>query len=329
MSVLAFLLECGAIAAFAGTAASLIALLAALVLRSTADRLRATMRADILALIGFFPGVTVMSLLLAVSLPSLSAAVTGTGDHCLSHGHHLHLCLLHGGHLRPLLAAIGATALAFTLFRVSSSIRAVWLNGRRFSVLEGLGKRQAGRFPVVRVPGAPRVCHAVGVFRRRILLSASIEPALTQSELAAALAHERAHLLRHDPLVGALLRLAGAIMPAVIARTLFAQWQRAAEEACDAHAVTLVDGGHIVASALVKMTALQRDGMTAPSTPAFGESSLERRVRLLLRGPDAIPNVKGPVPTLLALLSVVAILLAVRFTDFLHHSVETALHLLS
>lgn len=329
MSVLAFLLECGAAAAILGTILSVFALLASSALRLVGGRLRADHRADLLALVGLSPALAVTALLLAVTLPSLIAAVTGTGDHCQSHGHHLHLCLLHAGQLRPLLAAIGASALAVAAFRFGASVRAHWLNHRRFAALERLGEAESARFPVVRVPGAPHLCHAVGVFRRRILLSASIEPALTHAELAAALAHERAHLLRHDPLVGTLLKVAGTFMPPPIARTLYDAWQRAAEEACDAHAVGAVGDGPIVASALVKMTALHHGAVTAPLAPAFGESGLERRVGLLLREPAPIHHLCGAAPASFALLSAFAFGLAVRFTDLLHHAVETALHFLS
>jgi Zn-dependent protease with chaperone function len=255
-------------------------------------------------------------------------AVLGWGrDHCASHGHHLHLCLLHSAGLRPTLAVIGALALAVFLFRAGALVHRIVRMRARLAALEALGTSRPGPFPVVLLPGAPRLCHAAGTFHRRILLSASIEEALPPRELEGALAHEEAHLRRRDPLMGLLLASAGLFMPPLLARAFLTTWQAASEEACDADAVETVGDSTLVASALVKMAALQQRASQA-GAPAFGEVALERRIRLLLDG-----QVRGAMVSLAlmaaAVTAAVTLLLALLHSSFLHHAVETALSLIS
>ena len=326
MALLAFLLECAATAALIGTATSLLLWPALLVLRARALERVPARRADLAFVLGLLPALTSLAVVGAAVAPPLAAALGLAEDHCLGHGHHLHLCFLHAAQVRPVLAVLGASSLAVFIHRaLSFTLQALRMRAR-LSALESLGASRPGRFPLMAVPGAPQLCHAVGILHRRILLSASMEEELTPDELRAALAHEEAHLSRRDPLVGLLLGASGLLAAPWLSRAWFTTWQAASEEACDAQAVVAVEDGGLVASALVKVAALQRRvSEVAGTAAAFGALALERRVRLLLEGaPRRASSVHA-----LALAGAVAFalgLLALGHASFLHHAVETALH---
>lgn len=328
MGFLAFLLECAAVMALTGMAVSLAAGSVLLALRWPALHRVPVLRADAAFVLGAMPAVASLTLVSAAAAPSVMAALGWGRDHCATHGHHLHLCLLHSAGLRPVLAVLGAMALAVFLFRAGALVHRLVKMRTRLAALEALGTSRPGLFPVILLPGAPRLCHAAGALRRRILLSASMEEALPSQELQGALAHEVAHLRRRDPLVGLLLLAAGLFMPPFLARAFLSMWQLASEEACDAEAVERVGDSTLVASALVKMAALQRRASHEAGALAFGEVALERRVRLLL---------EAPARRTMASLALVAAMgaafvtwvLALLHTSFLHHAVETALSLFS
>ncbi|QRN94719.1 hypothetical protein JRI60_37220 [Archangium violaceum] len=327
MAALAFLLECAATAALIGMAVSLLVWPALLLFRGRALQRVPALRADLAFVLGTLPALASMGVVAAAATPPLAAALGLAADHCQGHGHHVHLCFLHATHVRPLLATVGAFSLAVFLFRAGGIVFRLLRVRARLSALESLGTPRPGRFPIVAVPGAPRLCHAVGLVHRRILLSASLEESLTPAELRSALAHEEAHLRRRDPLLGLLLGVAGLFAAPFLARACTAVHQMAAEEACDAEAAVAVGDGGLVAGALVKVAALQRRlSNVAGDAPAFGALALERRVRLLL-------DEEARVTTTHALRAAGAVtlaagLFALAHTAFLHHAVETALHLL-
>lgn len=75
---------------------------------------------------------------------------------------------------------------------------------------------------------------AVGLIRPRVVLPEGLTEALPPHELGAVLVHEFAHLLRRDPWIGLLQRLAGAMFwPHPLVHYLNAQLARAREEVCD------------------------------------------------------------------------------------------------
>jgi Zn-dependent protease with chaperone function len=327
MAALAFLLECAATAAFIGMGVSLLVWPVLQVLRGRVLQRVPALRADLAFVLGTLPALASMGVVAAAATPSLAAALGLAGDHCLGHRHHVHLCFLHPAPVRPLLAAVGAFALAVFLFRAGGIVFRVLRMRARLSALESLGTPRPGRFSLVSVPGAPQLCHAVGFVRRRILLSASLEASLTPTELRSALAHEEAHLRRRDPLLGFLLGVAGLFAAPFLARACAAVYQTAAEEACDAEAAAAMGDGGLVAGALVKVAALQRRLSTvAEEAPAFGALALERRVRLLLD--DGVRATTAHALRVAGAVTLAAGLLAIDYTAFLHHAVETALHLL-
>ncbi|WP_309891279.1 M56 family metallopeptidase [Archangium sp.] len=327
MAALAFLLECAATAALIGLTVSLLVWPVLLVLRGRALRRVPALRADLAFVLGTLPALASMGVVAAAAAPALAAALGLAADHCLGHGHHVHLCFLHSTHVRPLLAAVGAFSLAVFLFRAGGIVLRVLRMRARLSALESLGTPRPGLFPIVAIPGAPRLCHAAGFVRGRILLSASLEASLSPTELRSALAHEEAHLRRRDPLLGLLLGVAGLFAAPFLARACAAVYQTAAEEACDAEAAATMGDGGLVAGALVKVATLQRKlSNVAADAPAFGALALERRVRLLLDGEARATTARAL--RVAGAVALAAGLLVLAHTAFLHHAVETALHLL-
>lgn len=326
MALLAFVLECAALAAFIGTATSLLAFGAYAVARPFASRWAPARRADLLFALAAVPALASLALVLAAAAPSLLAAAGLGSDHCTTHPHHAHLCLVHAAGLRPLLAALGAASLAVFLFRATSLARRVVESAGQLRALERLGVPRQGRFPVVSVPAGPRLCHAVGVLRRRIVISEELSRSLPEAELRAALAHEEAHLRRRDPAALLGLSVASLFSLPPVARFLQSRFHSAVEEACDAEAAAAVGDPSVVAQALVQVASLQRSASkVAALAPAFGASELERRVHLLLeaRGLPVAPA--RALPLLFAGAALVTGL-ALSRAQHLHHAVETLLH---
>jgi Zn-dependent protease with chaperone function len=326
MTFLAFLLECSAVVAFVATAVSLLATLASRWLPGATRRLSSALRADLAFLLGLLPAGVSLAVLAATVAPSVASVLGLAEDHCLQHGHHLHLCLLHASDPRPALALVGAAGLALFLFRAGALVWRTVTLGSRLSALERLGTPRPGEFPIISIPGAPHLCHATGLLRRRILLSASLSEALSPEQLRSALAHEAAHLHRRDPLAGMLLSVAGLFVPPFLARFLLDSWRMAAEEACDAEAAHRMGDGGVVAEALLVVARLRHQSMhPAGGAPAFGELALERRVRLLLDGGG---RASAPARALVAaaLSGSAGLFLALAHASFLHHAVETLLH---
>lgn len=329
-AVLAFVLECAATAALVGTAAALVCAGTLRALRPLSLRWAPAHRADVHVVLGVVPALAALATVVSAALPPVAAAVGLGQDHCLSHAHHLHLCLVHAAGLRPSLAVLGALALAVFAFRLGHLVSRTASVRARVAALVSLGTGRVGRaFPVVTVPGRARLCHAAGIFRRRVLVSEALASALAPRSLDAALAHEEAHLTRRDPLVGLLLSVSGLFAPPPFVTHVVDGYRRAAEEACDAEAARVVGDGAQVAEALVQVAALQRGPPhTLAGAAAFGQVALERRVRLLLEGPGA-PGGPGRALPLAGAAGVLAVVLALSHAAALHHAVETLLHHLS
>jgi len=152
------------------------------------------------------------------------------------------------------------------------------------------------RFPVIAL---------VGALRPRLFVAEQVLAALSQAELAAALAHEGGHLAAGDNLKRALLRAcrdALAIIPC--GRALDRAWAEAAEAAADEFAArrgpaTALD----LAAALVKLARLAPAG-AKPTLPAsallLGDEpgSIADRVQRLVRlaARPAVPAEPQPAP---------------------------------
>ena len=323
MPALHFVLECFAVALVVGVATSVLSAVLLHVLSPALLRLTASRRADALFTLSILPIVSTLAAVVGTAAPSVLALFGIGHDHCDVHGHHAHLCVVHSIHLRPVIVAFGVMSIAVFFsrsFMLATSALRTWNNLRR---LERLGTDRDGKFPAIVVPAS--MCHATGVFRRRILLSDELQELLTAGELRAALAHEEAHLVRRDPAALSFLRVASLFSVPALTRLLHARFRHAMEEAADAHAAASVGDPSLVASALIKVAALQYRRFDAfSSVPAFGRTSLERRIRLLL---DDSPLIVAKPLTLVIGVAGISLgaSLALVHSAALHHAVETAL----
>jgi Zn-dependent protease with chaperone function len=327
---LGFALECTAIAALLGAATSVVVAVLAGALRPLLREAAPSLRGDVAFVGGVLPAVVAIAGTAAAAWPPIGSALGLLPDHCLQHDHHLHVCIIHRAAQHSSLLALGAIALAAWALRASLLLRTQLRSRRDALELERLGTTSGAPFPVIEIPGSPRLCHAVGSFRRRILLSESLATQLEPVELRCALAHETAHLNRHDPLAGLVMSSAGLFALPFCLGALQRDYRVAAEQACDDAAACVVGNGVLVAEALVSVARLQRSGAAprfATEAFGFGQHPLEARVRRLLRA-SGFQQRRALALPLAAGIACGACALALQQASSVHHAVETALHLL-
>ena len=144
--------------------------------------------------------------------------------------------------------------------------------------------------PAFRIRHSFPVIAVIGVLRPRLFVASQVFDALTDEELAAALAHERGHVEGRDNLKRALLQAGeDALLHAPLGRSLRREWQRESEMAADEFAAAAGPAAALdLASAIVKISKLVPRG-ARPTLPAGahllgeGEDCTSRRVRNLLR----------------------------------------------
>lgn len=294
----------------------LISILSELLSRAI-GRLSAAPRADLSAGIALAPAILSAGVAAAISLPSLLYAAGWGEDHCAEHLHHAHLCWFHAEPLSPALAALAAALVAATLLRFGRHALVLTRLARLTRRLLALGDEATDR-GVILIPTSIPICHAVGIFRPAILLSRDLAAAFPAQERAAAIAHERAHLARHDPAWSAILPLCTAAACPGLSSRWVQRWRQAAEEAADATAAC-AHGREVVAAALIRAARLQLDA--PPLAPAFGLHGIERRVCLLLDGPAMLPAPSRIGAALLLALPAVSIA-ATLSADAVHHAAE-------
>jgi len=156
-----------------------------------------------------------------------------------------------------------------------------------------------------------------------VLISRAIVRQLDPTEVRAALAHEQAHLIRHDPLLKIVLAWAGLCSTPWAASAAQRSFADAAEEASDAQAAEAV-GALQVAGSLVSMARLTQAN-TPVTCMAFGDCSLERRITALVEGiPRTQPSrsMAGAVG-----MGSAAAMATTIGADGIHHAIETMLQL--
>lgn len=325
MIALAFILECAAVGVIVAATGSGAAAALSGFLHLSGRALSPSRRADLALLLTLMPAVATLAVVAATALPPvLSAWGSGPADDCFSHSHHGHLCLVHLGAPRPALMVLGAAGIAVFVFRAVVLAARFRRAASDVAQLEALGHRQPSRFPIIWLPGAPRLCLATGTLHRRILVSSSLASALAPAQLEAALAHERAHLQRHDPLVSALIQVCSLALLPFIAGALTRQHAAFTEEACDHAAAQDVGEPALVAEALLRVAALA--GQAGPAL-AFGRGMLEVRVRALLRLPLSRPTpLRLPLLFAASMAAGALLWMPLRHSTAVHHAVETLLH---
>lgn len=271
------------------------------------------------------PPALAMSVTAALLGHSAFGAAWGLPDHCSQHGHHLHLCLFHGGSWAHHLWAVGTVVAAGVLvvLRAGSRVRRLWA-GRR--LLRTLGHVSETTAPdgVRIVPAQRDFCFSAGLLAPRIFCSRASWDRLTEDERAAVVAHERAHIGHGDLWRRAVLGLLAILGAPGVGGALLGRWERASERLCDRRAAESVGDPTVVARALLALAGRQRSGLVVG--PAFvSDGDVVGRVEALLAGGSDGSAAARALGRIVILAAVIATALAMAASDPLHHGLETLL----
>lgn len=267
--------------------------------------------------------VAAIPVVIAVALVAVLLVRSQVGvDHCEVHDHHAHLCLAHGDAWTDQVWAVvvGTLVMTITLCRFASlAIRGL---RQRAAVarLRRVARREHG---VWWVDTAHALCFVSGFRAPEIFVSTGVWAILDETERAAMLAHERAHVRQRDVARRFVLDLL-LIVGAPFAATLRQAWDSATERLCDARAASDVGDAESVASAMVKVYRLGVRHSFATSFTPPGDLLAERVEALLDAKPAGDPAAKrllGRVVVGALALVVVAALNA----EALHHLLESLL----
>ncbi len=259
--------------------------------------------------------------------PGLAGLVAGTGDHCLQHADHPHLCLVHlPATLRGPLVAAGSLTAAVVAIGLARAIARIARQRRGIALLRALASRSPGPDRHVVASDHP-FSFVTGLVRPKIWIASALEDSLAADQLAVVLAHEHAHAERRDPLRAATATaLSWPLWPSV-RRAVLGELALASEQACDEAAALRLGDRLRVAEAILAVERLVRRTSTSlvpASASAFGGSNVRARVHGLVGdlGVECLPrSVAGAA---IALASVVIPVSA----DALHHGMEHWIRLL-
>lgn len=261
-------------------------------------------------------------IVLATGAHSLTALWPGAVDHCAQHGHHPHLCWVHGAGWAgdPLGVVPLAMFAAYFLVRVAQRAAARWSAARALEQIARVARPDPGG--VLIAPSDRIFCFAAGAARPRVYVSSAAWAALREDERRAVVAHERAHLAQGDLSAGSWLGVLALVGAPIVAQRVLGLWRGATERLCDLRAADEVDAT-TVASALVALT---RAGGAAPAGLAFASpAGVVERVEALLAGVPAGTAAARRVTLGLSFLVTSLAALAALFADPLHHALETLL----
>lgn len=313
------LIELCAIAALGFAAATtLVCAIGYPLLRRRLGRVPPTVRGWALVGIAAAPlGSGVILTALAV-VPSLLSAVGLLVDHCDEHSHaHAHLCLLHppawSGHELPwVLVGLVAAGAATTAARALTDVRRI---ERRLRAASHHARHLDARVVTSDTP----LALTAGLLRHTVFVSSGLLRALSPSFLDVVMAHERAHVARHDALRMLLASMLTWFHVPWTRRHLLADLALAHEQACDDRAVRAVGSRVVVAHAIVAVERLLAGVRPAPAV-AFSGGNVSARVERLLQDDD-----EAGAPVGLFGATVVAVLL-VSVLAPVHDFTETLLH---
>jgi Zn-dependent protease with chaperone function len=207
------------------------------------------------------------------------------------------------------LAATAALVVASALRRGFRSWRATRRLERAWSATARPAPLDAGGLPVFAIEHPFPVASVLGTRAPRLYLACQVVSALSEAELSAVLAHERAHVAARDNLRHWLIAASPDVLAWLPGRTrLERAWLAASEEAADEAVARRGPGAALdLAAALLKVARLVPAGRHAalPALALHGGDDLARRVRRLLAGSPAPAE---PRPRITALLAAALIL---------------------
>ncbi len=260
--------------------------------------------------------------------PSTLDALGLVRDHCAHHGGHaFHLCFVHGHppEISPLVVG-GAVAMLIWLAAVWSDEfgRLSWLRGwsRRLGQLSDFD----ADIDCWTIATERPLAVTVGLRTPKVYVSGAMRELLSEPQLRAVIAHEKAHARRFDSLVKFLLGLCAPFHLPAVRERLAEELDLACEQACDEAAAEAVGDRLAVAEALLAVErAYASNGAggldEVPSSAlSFGTNALDRRVRGMLDDGWSPPNW-----LLIGSSAAVALSIVGVSYEVLHHAAETLL----
>ncbi len=264
-------------------------------------------------LLGLLPALLGVAAMVAALSPSLG----WVADHCVVHpGHgHSHLCPRHQTATLSwallLLAGYAAAQIGAQLWRLALSVRTV-LQLRGALLRKGVATADG----VVVLPVEAPQAFVLGALWPTLFVSRGLLCGPHRHHLGVVLAHERAHIARHDGLRRVIARLGFAFHLPVVAVALEERLVRAQEMAADEDAARGVGSRTQVAEALV---ALARSKQSPAAALLFADSDIEARVHSLLA--PSLPETSPQAPTLLLVAAATFAAIVVN-AEAVHHGLE-------
>lgn len=264
-----------------------------------------------------------------IFLPTVLSLLGMASDHCQGYAAGFPPpCLLH-----PLVAM--ERELPWVVFLPINALglvflaRVVWgfLRLRRLAYALTVAGRSSASRDLWIVESQWPLAMASSVPRPRVFVSSKLVQSLSSPQLAVVLAHEQAHLCRHDPARYFIARALSCLHVPWLRRQLLEDLSLAAEQACDEEAAQQIGDRLLVADTIVQVERLfhKQSSSAFALLPSFMGNQVVSRVEALLASPQK------PVPAHRVMsyactgLVVIALMLA---AEPLHQFTEAVLGLL-
>jgi Zn-dependent protease with chaperone function len=273
-------------------------------------------------------GVVAPPVLAAVAIVGVAATQLDGADHCEAHGHHLHLCLAHGGEWATRVAPVALVAALMTALAIQlgAALAGILRSQRVVAALRRAGTvHEHDGLEVVVAPSPHRLSLTAGIVRPRVYLSTAVWTALDDEERAAVLAHEAAHARAHDVLWRLCLGAMASLAAPSVGTRLLRLWIDATERLRDHDAATATGDAAVVGSALLTVARVPAAPRLAASAGLSADADLAGRVEALLADAPAGRLASRRIAGLSALGGVLLLAVALIAAEPLHHALETLL----
>ena len=276
------------------------------------------------------PGLRVLGIAALCTAPVVLASLTALGVGLFPHAspfdliaHHCHVstgqCSAHEAARIPGIAVLATLLLSvLVLARLGWALltQALELKSTR-ALLAGSTPSACGQYRVLETDTS--WAFAFGLTSPSIYLSRGLGAALKRDECDIVLAHEQAHIFRHDLIVRFGCAVLTAFLPETTRRGFMDALVLAQEEACDAETTRRFSRVRI-AETLLKVERLRTGVMPGAMAANFTGSPLESRVRALLEPDYETASLSLARLSLITGSTAFALLLSL---ELLHHEIET------
>lgn len=269
-------------------AGSAVALLLSRLLGPRLPSIDPSTRASLLLAVLLLPVLTALIALVSLAAPG-AAMGSDAWAHCAAHGYVGHAaCDWHFPQLQLpvwLAAAIWLCALT-AIGWAGVRVWRVVVTAARFRTLQRM-TRLAPDADYRVLPVATPFAFAAGLIRGQVYVSEGLERALTPARLRIVLAHEHAHLQRHDVAMSLVVSALSRLHWPALGRALRHAWRLTAEQRCDEIAAEQTHDRVGVADCILRMARLQQHAPSGTSKLAchMVDSNVTARVTALLAPP--------------------------------------------